>query len=240
MSADQLQIWGILPDDFERSDLADLARTWAELVTPPADDGIGYPYRVSVTSGDSERDRATGTDAVKDAFDTAVAGQLGTAHSGRTVQYDRPPITVTLYGPEQFHLAPAWEVWVDATLLRATDESVAATRRERIVALVNEAHEVTGALFTFAHATTDPYDASIHPDRESLLDGDLSPLSWLSVISSQLVERVGRERLLGVPVGDVRERIDGSVTLSVFENPLDRDTDALRAVERHLAGEIDT
>ena len=233
MTPEQLQIWGVLPDEFEQSALAGLARMWAELVTPPADES-GYPYRVSTADGQSKSDTATDPDAIAGAFESAVAGRVGAARGGRTIQYGNLPITVRLYGPGQFHLAPAWEVWVDAALLRDTDPSVVSTRREQIVSLATEAHDATGVLFTFAHATTDPYDPSIHPDRASLLQGDLSPLAWLSILSPTLVECVGRERLLTVPAGDVEEQDDGTVTLRAFDDPLDRDVETLRAIERHL------
>jgi hypothetical protein len=237
MSADQIQIWGVMPDGSSQSNLSDLARAWAELVAPPTGSRDGYPCHVSTTNGESKRETVTTMEAVAEAFDSAVAGQLGTARDGQTVQYDGLPITVTLYGPEQYHLAPAWEVWVDATLLRATDESVAAERRERIESLATEAHEATGAMFTFAHATINPYDPSIHPDRESLLRGNLSPLTWLSVISAPLVERIGRERLLDVPVGDSQERVNGSVVIRLFEDPLNRDVDVIRSLEQYLVDE---
>ena len=233
MTAEQLQIWGVLPDEDEQSDLASIARTWAGLVTPPADESV-YPYRVSTADGRSESGTATDPDAIAGAFESAVAGRVRVVRDGRTVQFGSLPVTVSLYAPEQFHLAPAWEVWIDAALLRDTDESVVSKRHEEIVSLATEAHDTTGALFTFAHATTGPYDPSIHPGRTALLQGDLSPLAWLSILSPALVERVGRDQLLTVPVGDVEEQNDGTVALRAFDDPLERDVERLRAIERHL------
>ena len=91
----------------------------------------------------------------------------------------------------------------------------------------------------YAHAIVDYDHTPIEqiPTENDLLKGTLNTLAWLTVLPKQVVEKLGRDRVLSVPAADVRAFGD-DVALILTDRPKpyydDEFQAAAAAVKEHL------
>lgn len=60
---------------------------------------------------------------------------------------------------------------------------------------------------------------SVATTREGVLNGEVEQAFWLQILSPEMVERLGRERVLEAPATRVKELADGAVLLVASERP---------------------
>lgn len=232
MNYENISIWGILPRDTGSNELRDVAEIWASL---SANASKSYQYEV-LKDGELVSGVAGSTDELAEAFTGSVSGSFEI--EGEKLRYRSVPFSLNLYGEtESYPLAPCWEVAIDANRFRTdvghSPETIS-DRVDAVVDLTTSAHRATGALYTYAQPTTDPYELSLHPDREQVTDGRLESIYWVTVFSPALLSPDERTSLLSYPNCETKELNDGSIVVVCGDNPVVTSQEKIREIESHV------
>jgi hypothetical protein len=232
MNYENISFWGILPRDTGSNELRDVAEMWASL---SANASKGYQYEV-LKDGEVVSGVAGSTDELAEAFTGPVSGSFETEEE--KLRYRSVPFSLNLYGEtESYPLAPCWEVAIDANRFRTdvghSPETIS-DRVDAVVDLTTSAHRATGALYTYAQPTTDPYELSLHPDREQVTEGRLESLYWLTVFSPAPLLLAERTSLLSHPNCETKELNDGSIVVVCGDNPVETSQEKIREIESHI------
>lgn len=232
MKYENVSIWGVLPSETGPDEFGQLAETWAKLSASASD---SYQYE-ALRDGELVSGVADSTDELAVAFTGAVSGSFETTE--KKLQFGPVPFSLNLYsGTESYPLAPCWEVAIDANLFRTELGHTAETISERVKAVVDltaSAHRATGALYTYTQPTIDPYELSLHPDREQITENRLESIYWLTVFSPALLSPGERSSLHSYPNCDTRELTDGSMVVVCGGNPIEKSPRKLQEIESHV------
>lgn len=86
----------------------------------------------------------------------------------------------------------------------------------------------------YVYGLVEKYDEEqVRPTKEQIMNGEVSRIFWLNIFSEQMVQNLGKDKLLSAPAWKVEERPNGRVLMVVTERPRFYDTKA-REIEEYL------
>ena len=233
MSYESIHIWGLLPSDEYEFHARSLIHRFVECFEFPETDAgdVYYPH------GKRGHQRATTVTELAEALLDSGDGQLGGVDSQSMVNYGDMGVVSRFYAPDPtVSLAPAYHLRLSASLFRADihPSEAVATRRQQLIDLATTVSVAAEPVYSYVFPATSPRALDEHPTRETITEGRIPALDWLTIFPKAFVDQVGRERFVSAPASEVRELEDGSVAIVANEDPLDRDLEALSAIEQHL------
>lgn len=219
MSYESIHIWGLFPSDEYESHARSLIHRLAECLGFPETDAgdVYYPH------GKHGHQQATTVAALAEALLDSGDAQLGGVDSSSTLEYGDIGVISRLYAPDPtVSLTPAYHLRLSASLFREDidpSEAVVASR-QRLIDLSTTASVAAEPVYSYAFPATSPRVLDEHPTRETITEGRIPNLDWLTVFPETFVDQVGRDRFVSAPAAEVRELEDGSIALVATEDPL--------------------
>lgn len=237
MAGGGVDVFGLLSETRAESDLGTLFEPMLSQVECRSEQSDRVEYMVKRDSGATQTGTATRTDTVLEEIDAARSARVGTPEDRMWLTRDHLPVCLRVYNHvDDFFQTPLYHLWHPAHAL-AEESHHGPENAKSVVDLALDLHSKMGTVYTYGFASYEQNplaDPDLHPDQESLRDGEVPDLHWLNVFPPSIVERFGRDVLLDAPAYRVEELADGSVLLVVQESPVEQDEDRWLVVQDHL------